>query len=103
MRNDFDWIESKTSDQLDRMQKFFEKDGVRKHSLTVLEIGAGPVQPLAREFAEIFLKNDRYRCALIRINPIKERSSQFRYERNQFEELVKKLRIPQPDGTFKIE
>jgi len=75
MRNDFDWIETKSVDQMERMQKFFQSDNVRKHSLTVIEIGAGPVQPLAREFAEIFLKNDKYRCALIRINPVKERSS----------------------------
>jgi hypothetical protein len=43
--------------------------------MTVLEIGAGPVQPLAREIGESFLKNDKYRCALIRINPVKERRS----------------------------
>jgi len=55
----------------------------------VLEIGAGPVQPLARTFAETFLKNDKYRCALIRINPVKERLSQYEHERQQFEDLVK--------------
>jgi len=44
-------------------------------SITVLEIGAGPVQPLARAVGEDLLKNDKTRCALIRINPIKERRS----------------------------
>ena len=41
--------------------------------MTVLEIGAGPVQPLARNLGETMLKNDKYRCALIRINPVRER------------------------------
>jgi hypothetical protein len=40
----------------------------------VLEIGAGPVQPLAREYARMFLLNEKYRCCVIRINPVKERS-----------------------------
>lgn len=70
MRNDFEWIETKAFDQNKRMEDFFQSEGIKRHSLTVLEIGAGPVQPLAREFAEIFLRNDKYRCALIRINPV---------------------------------
>jgi len=84
MRDDFDWLESKVEAQNERMNEFFAKPEVNKHSITVLEIGAGPAQPLAREFAELFLKNDKYRCALIRINPVKERSSQYRYELGNF-------------------
>ncbi len=70
MRDDFEWIESKVAEQIERMNNFFKQEDIHKHSVTILEIGAGPVQPLAREFAEIFLKNDRYRCCLVRINPI---------------------------------
>jgi len=50
-------------------------------SITVLEIGAGPSQPLAREFGESLLFNDKYRTALIRINPVKERKSQYKWEK----------------------
>lgn len=75
MRDDFEWIEDKANAQNERMQAIFEREDTNKRSLTVIEIGAGPVQPIAREFAELFLKNDRYRCCLIRINPVKERAS----------------------------
>lgn len=75
MRDDFEWIEDKANAQNERMQAYFEREDINKRSLTVIEIGAGPVQPIAREFAELFLKNDRYRCCLIRINPVKERAS----------------------------
>jgi hypothetical protein len=72
------------------MYKYFERDDILRRSVTVIEVGAGPVQPLAREFGEMFLKNDKYRCALIRINPIKERSSQYNDERDKFQNLVNK-------------
>lgn len=49
--------------------------------MTVLEIGAGPVQPLARTIGEEFLKNDKIRSALIRINPRIERKGQFEWEK----------------------
>jgi hypothetical protein len=75
MRDDFEWIEDKVNAQNERMQAYFDRGDINKRSLTVIEIGAGPVQPIAREFAELFLKNDRYRCCLIRINPVKERTS----------------------------
>lgn len=82
LRDDLDWIETKVNTQIDAMNDFFQRDDIKKHSVTILEIGAGPVQPLARAFAEIFLKNDRYRCCLIRINPVKERTSQYSSERS---------------------
>ncbi len=75
MRDDFEWLEDKFNKQIERMQAYFEREDINKRSLTVIEIGAGPVQPLAREFSELFLKNDKYRCCVIRINPIKERTS----------------------------
>ena len=57
------------------MEDYFASPEINKKSITVIEIGASPVQPLSRRLGENFLKNDRYRCALIRINPIKERDS----------------------------
>ena len=75
MRDDLDWIDRDVSQQLDRLQDYFMSPAINKRSITVLEIGAGPAQPLARKLAETFLKNDKYRCALIRINPVKERLS----------------------------
>lgn len=77
MRNDFDFMETKVDLQNERMNEYFKREDVNKRSVTVLEIGASPAQPLAREFAELFLKNDKYRCCLVRINPVKERSSQY--------------------------
>ena len=103
MRDDLDWIETKVNEQQERMSNFFQSDSVNKHSLTILEIGAGPAQPLAREFSEIFLKNDKYRCAVIRINPVKERSSQYRHECSKFEEIVKSRRTDLPNGSYTID
>jgi hypothetical protein len=54
-----------------------------------LEIGAGPVQPLAREIGDDLLKTDSYRTALVRINPVRERGSQYHWEREEIEKLLK--------------
>jgi hypothetical protein len=54
-----------------------------------LEIGAGPVQPLAREIGEDLLKTDSYRTALVRINPVRERGSQYHWEKEEIEKLLK--------------
>ena len=77
MRDDLDWMEGDILKQMNRLEDYFKSQAINKRSITVIEIGAGPAQPLARKLAEIFLKNDKYRCALIRINPVKERLSQF--------------------------
>ena len=50
-------------------------------NMVILEIGAGPVQPLAREMAKLRFLNDKYKSTLIRINPIKERTAQYDWER----------------------
>ena len=86
MRNDMHWLEAIATKQNDYYIQWLEP--VFKRSLTVIEIGAGPVQPIAREFAEGNLKNDKYRCALIRINPIKERRSQYLHEREEILKIV---------------
>lgn len=93
MRDDLDWMEDKVSKQHERMYQFLQRPDINKHSVTILEIGAGPVQPLARSFGETFLKNDKYRCALIRINPVKERLSQYAHEQAQFEDLIKQRHL----------
>jgi hypothetical protein len=67
-------------------------------SMTVLEIGAGPVQPLARHVGETFLKNDKYRCALIRINPIRERRSQYRAEKEAIQKLIDNNQVYDKEG-----
>jgi hypothetical protein len=36
--------------------------------MTILEIGAGTCQPLARDIAEDILKFDKFRTCLVRIN-----------------------------------
>ena len=75
-----------------KLQQFLASDDIYRRSVTVVEIGAGTSQPLARKFGETFLKNDKYRCALIRINPIKERDSQFKDEKAYFRQLIKQNR-----------
>jgi hypothetical protein len=60
--------------------ELFIKNNKRK-SMTILEIGCGPVQPLARELARTKFLNDKYRVDLISINPLKERSGQYEWEK----------------------
>lgn len=43
------------------------------------------MQPLAREMAKQRFLNDKYKSALIRINPVKERQAQYNWEREQYE------------------
>lgn len=50
--------------------------------MTILEIGAGPSQPLARELGRSRYLNDKYKATLISLNPVKERLEQFRWERD---------------------
>lgn len=88
MKDDFDFIETKVDAQYKQMNAFLQQDEINKHSVTVLEVGAGPSQPLAREFGQLFYTNDKYRCCLIRINPIKERTSQYKREKELFDELI---------------
>ena len=73
LRNDMDWLETEAQRQNENFEKWFTPRD--KRSLTVLEIGAGPVQPLSRSIGESLLKDDKYRTALIRINPVSERDS----------------------------
>ena len=75
LKEDLEFVEAALSPQQKRMDLHFQNPQIYKHSITILEIGAGPVQPLARELAELFLQNDKYRCCLIRINPVRERRS----------------------------
>ena len=60
-----------------------------KRSITVLEIGAGPSQPISRSLGENLLKNDKYRCSLIRINPIRERKSLYEWEQEEITKILK--------------
>ena len=80
MRDDVDWIEEELTTQLKKLNDYFQSPEINKRSITVIEIGAGSAQPLAKKMAEMFLKNDKYRCALIRINPVAERHSQYKDE-----------------------
>ena len=52
------------------------------------------------------LKNDSYRTALVRVNPIRERSSQYKWERGEIEKLIKEniesgMEFDVPDFTIK--
>lgn len=73
LKMDMDWLETRTTRQSEAFQAWFEPR--RTRSMTVLEIGAGPVQPLARAIGEDLVKTDKFRCALVRINIVKERKS----------------------------
>lgn len=69
---------------MSKLNAYFQSPQILKRSVTILEIGAGTAQPLSRRLGETFLKNDKYRCAMIRINPVKERDSQFKDEKKYF-------------------
>ena len=43
MRDDLDWIEDLVAKQHERMHNFLQRPDIKKHSVTILEIGAGPV------------------------------------------------------------
>lgn len=78
MKEDLEFLEEDTSAQLKEFKDFQNK--TKRRSLTILEIGAGPVQPLARTMArERFLK-EKYKVTLISINPLKEREGAYYYE-----------------------
>jgi len=79
---------------MQRFEDYLASKPINKRSVTVLEIGAGPVQPLARQMAHRFYMNDKYRSALIRINPVKERLSQYKNEAGEIEKVIKsKMKI----------
>ena len=73
LKDDMNWLEQRAERQNEAFNAWF--DSKRNRSITVLELGAGPVQPLSREIGEDLLKTDTYRTALVRVNPIRERSS----------------------------
>ena len=47
------------------------------------------MQPLAREIGEDILKTDSHRAALVRVNPIRERRSQYEWQVRQLDALLK--------------
>ena len=64
------------------------------------------MQPLAREIGEDLLKTDSYRTALVRVNPLRERSSQYQWERDEINKLIKDYKdtgmdVEIPDYTIK--
>ena len=59
----------------------------KRKKFVILEIGAGPAQPLAREMANMRYLNDKYKCTLIRINPMKERLEHYKWEKEQYEKI----------------
>ena len=78
MRNDIDFLESRIDKQVENFCNWLEKNS--KRSITVLEIGAGPSQPISRTVGENLLQNEKFRASLIRINPIRERKSLYEWE-----------------------
>lgn len=102
MRGDFDWDDTRFNQEAERMDAWMASPAIHKHSVTILEIGAGPVQPLSRQLADSFLKNDRYRCCLIRINPVKERLGQYKHERAEFKRIAQDRRQVAPDGLVSV-
>lgn len=85
LKNDLEFVEDSVNKQLKNFDDFLSENKRRK--FVVLEIGAGPVQPLAREIAKMRYLNDKYNTTLIRINPVAERSAQYGWEREQYEKM----------------
>ena len=53
------------------MEKWLQKN--KRRQTVIIEIGASCAQPIVRDMAMEKWLNDKYRCTLIRINPILER------------------------------
>jgi len=86
LKNDIQWIEDRAQLQDKNFAKWFQP--LKFRSLTILEIGCGPSQPIARSIADDLLKSDKYRCALVRINPVRERTSQYQWEKKELAQLL---------------
>ena len=85
LKNDLDFVEAETLTETRSFEQFLSEN--KRRSFTILEIGAGTAQPLAREIARLKFLNDKYKTTLIRINPIKERTGQYNWEKEQFEKI----------------
>ncbi|CDW72524.1 UNKNOWN [Stylonychia lemnae] len=86
MKHDIDWMENFNSEMNKNFVSWLDRN--EKRSKTVIEIGAGPAIPLVRSISDAFLNNDKYRCTLIRINPRRERISEYKWEKEQIEKLI---------------
>ena len=78
-----DFVESIHEKEMTNLDEFMKRN--KRRSFTVLLIGAGPVQPLAMNFAQKIFKNDKYRCTLVNINPRSEFISQYEWEQEQYQ------------------
>lgn len=67
------------NEELNLFNDFIKKN--KRRSMAIIEIGAGPVQPMARELGRTRFLNDKYKGTLISINPIKERLGHYKSER----------------------
>lgn len=85
MRDDLEYVEDHTESEMRQFKTFLNK--TKRKSLTILELGAGPAQPLARTMARDRYLNDKYHVTLISINPRKERTAQYEWEKEKFETL----------------
>ena len=61
--------------------------------MTIIEIGASCVQPLVRAVARERWLNDKYRCTLIRINPLHERQELYQEEEDAYEIIANQFAI----------
>ena len=86
MKHDVNVVETLHMKMQDNYEKFETKNDNR--SLTIIEIGASPAFPQVRRLAETKLLNDKVRCCLIRINPIKERQSLYNWEEREITKII---------------
>ena len=90
MKHDVNVVETLHMKMQDNYEKFETKNDNR--SVTIIEIGASPAFPQVRRLAETKLLNDKVRCCLIRINPIKERQSLYNWEEREITKIIQDKR-----------
>ena len=61
--------------------------------MTILEIGASCVQPIARNIGMEKWLNDKYKCTLIRINPLIERQEMYQNEEDGYEAIANQFAL----------
>ncbi len=100
LKNDMTFDESIYSRQEARFKEFMKVNENR--SKTVLEIGAGVVQPLHRQVGEDIWRRDRVRACLIRINPIVESKVEYNLFRDHLKESKEFIQYSKEEMDEKV-
>lgn len=85
LQHDLDFVEDVFQKEYEELEHFMRLN--KRRQFTILEIGCSCVQPLARKLAMERWLNDKYKCTLIRINPLHERPELYQEEEDALEAI----------------